>query len=315
LKYNGAVISSFTDSTASGTSLACTANAAPVPDCTGSGAPAGTSGVTVVFGDTTVTGSTAMNGGVGQVVIKAGTTGAFEVDADVKAMATGGPSASAFDAGDTLKVSFPSATLQSTAVAVQDQTGSSLGTTSTNRTGSASGYNATFRVQGVTASYVGNTFTPTKNTSGVLTSEAYTTTLTVAAVGNDFFVNPVANHITGSGSTTANNTVDTSVGFNVEILNSSNVYQPFGTLPTANVSLSVTCTSGCIQQSLTSMKIPSGTTATFVVTTTLTDTSIPAGGYKVAIYATNATDGTTLSQFLNTPSYNFITPVSPDSFQ
>jgi hypothetical protein len=63
------------------------------------------------------------------------------------------------------------------------------------------------------------------------------------------------------------------------------------------------------------MKIPSGTTATFAITTTLTDVSIPAGGYKVAIYAVNATDGTTLSQFLTTPSYNFITPVSPDSFQ
>jgi hypothetical protein len=180
LKYNGSVISSFTLSTAGLT---------PV----------------ITFGDTTVTGSTALNGGVGQIVIPAGSVGNFEVVADVKALATGTGDTVNFDSGDTLKIDYTSTALSSTgpgATTVQDQTGASLGTTSTNRTGSATGYNATFRVQGVNATYVGNTFTPTKNTSGVLTSEAYTTTVQVTATGNDFFVNPIANHVTGSGTTT-----------------------------------------------------------------------------------------------------------------
>jgi len=297
LKYNGNVVSSFTIQAGQGLT--------PV----------------ITFGDTTVTGSTALNGGVGQIVIPAGTTGAFEVTADVKAMAQGTGNGSAFDSGDTLKVDYTFAALSSTgpgSTTVQDQTGASLGTSSTNRTGSATGYNATFRVQGLSASYVGNTFTPTKNTtSGVLTSEAYTTTVAVTAVGNDFFINPAALlKLNTLLSTKTAGLADTSVGFNVAILNGSNQYVSATEVTAASVATSVTCTSGCSQQSLTSMKIPANTTATFVISTTLTDTSsIVAGGYKVAIFSTNATDGSTMTAFPNTPVYNFITPISPDNFQ
>jgi len=297
LKYNGAVVSSFTDSQAVGLTP------------------------TITFGDTTLastaTGtSTAMNGGVGQIVIKAGTTGNFEVVADVNSMATGTGVGTAFDSGDTLLVSFPSSTLISSAVAVQDQTGATLTADSTHRTGSATGYAATFRVQGITATYVGNTFTPVKNTTtGALTSETYNTTLTVAAVGNDFFINPTALYKANTALSTTQTAglADTSAGFNVAVLNSSNQYTTTTEVPVAKVATSVTCTSGCIQQSLSSMKIPSGTTATFAVSTTIT-TGVSTGGYKVAIFSTNATDGTTLSAFPNNPSYNFITPISPDNF-
>lgn len=317
LKYNGAVVSSFTIASTN-TSLT------PV----------------ITFGDTSLTSasaagtqgtSTALNGGVGQIVINAGSTGAFEVLADVKAMCDGVSVVSpctavvgdVFSAGDTLKVEYPSASLLAVTTAapvgstvVQDQTGAALGTSSTNRSGSATGFNATFRVQGINSTYVSSAFTPTLNTSGVLTSMVYTSTIDVAAVGNDFFINPIANHVTGSGTTTPNNTSSTAVGFNVQVLGSDNVYRAFGVVPTLNVNLSVTCVSGCIQQSLTSMKIPSGTTARFVVTTTLNDadTNIPAGAYKIAIYAVNADNGAGVAQFLTTPNYNFITAIAPNSF-
>ena len=303
LKYNGRVISSFTIQPGQGTTP------------------------TITFGDDTVTGSTLLDGSLASVFITAGTVASFEVVADVKAMCSPGSVVSPctgvtdteFDAGDTLKIDFPSSTITDDVnVYVEDQTGSQLPAGSTNRTGSATGYNATFRVQGLSASYVGNTFTPTKNTSGVLTSEAYTTTVAVTAVGNDFFINPAAllklNTLLSTTQTAG--LADTSVGFNVAILNGSNQYVSATEVTAASVATSVTCTSGCSQQSLTSMKIPANTTATFVISTTLTDTSsIVAGGYKVAIFSTNATDGSTMTAFPNTPVYNFITPISPDNFQ
>ncbi len=299
LKYNGRVISSFTDTQTGTTPL-------------------------ITFGDDTVPGSTLLDGSAAAVTILAGETASFEVDADIKAMCNGvsttspctGVTGTEFDAGDTLMIDFPSATLQSDDVYVENQVGDQLSNSSTNRTGSATGHPATFRVQGVTATYVGNTFTPTKNTSAVLTSEQYKTTVTIAAVGNDFFINPVADYVPNTVlDTTQDAVADTAYGFNLAVLDGSNEYTTTTEVPANAVALSVSCTSGCIQQSLTSMKIPSGQTATFVITTTLTDGGITAGGYRVGIFSTNATDGTTLSAFTNNPSYNFITPISPDNFQ
>ena len=302
LKYNGRVISSFTDTQSGTTPL-------------------------ITFGDDTVPGSTLLDGSNASVDIPAGETASFEVTADIQPLCNGtsivspctGVADTEFDAGDTLKVDFPSASLQSPDVYVENQVGDYLSESSINRTGSATGYNATFRVQGVTASYVGNTFSSTKNTTtGALTSETYTTTVNVSAVGNDFFINPVANYVPNTVlSTDQDGVVNTGFGFNLAVLNNANNYVTVTEVPSADVATSVTCSSGCIQESLSSMKIPSGTTATFVISTTLTNvaaTPLTAGGYKVAIFSTNATDGTTLSAFANTPSYNFITPISPDIF-
>lgn len=308
LKYNGAIISSMTVSAAGLTP-------------------------TITFGDTTVAGSTSLNGGIGRITIAKDTTASFEVTADVNAICDGvsttapctATASTEFSTGDTLKVEFPSATLQSSAVTVLDQTGSSLGTSSTNRTGSATGYAATFRIQGV-SSTMSSTSSPvsTINSSGAVTSVQYTARLNVTATGNDFFIPRNAAFVAGAQSTTVPTVTSPTTGVSFAVVNGSGNYvdgtAAAGRLDSANnVSSSVNLVSGGIVDPSGRIKIAEGQTAVIDVTVTISDpaTANVAGQYKVGILSVNGADTSTgtIAPFVTTPTVSYETTFNTPAFQ
>ncbi len=308
LKYNGAIISSMT---VSATGLT----------------------PTITFGDTTVTGSTSLNGGIGRITIAKDTTASFEVTADVNAICDGVSTTSPctatagteFSTGDTLKVDFPSATLQSTAVTVLDQTGSSLGTSSTNRTGSATGYAATFRIQGV-SSTMASVSAPvsTINTSGAVTSVQYTARLNVTATGNDFYIPRSAALVAGANNSTVPTVSSPSTGVSFAIVNGSGNYVAgsggSGALVAGAVSSSVNLVSGGIVDPSGRIKVAEGQTAVIDVTVTISETSTAgdvSGQYKVGILSVNGADTSTgtIAPFLTTPVVSYETAFNTPAFQ
>jgi hypothetical protein len=308
LKYNGAIISSMT---VSATGLT----------------------PTITFGDTTVTGSTSLNGGIGRITIAKDSTASFEVTADVNAICDGVSTTSPctatagteFSTGDTLKVDFPSATLQSTAVTVLDQTGSSLGTSSTNRTGSATGYAATFRIQGV-SSTMGSSTNPvsTLNTSGAVTSVQYSARLNVTATGNDFYIPRNAAIVAGANNSTVPTVSSPSTGVSFAIVNGSGNYVAgtggSGALVAGAISSSVNLVSGGIVDPSGRIKVAEGQTAVVDVTVTISETSTAgdvAGQYKVGILSVNGADTSTgtIAPFLTTPVVSYETAFNTPAFQ
>ncbi len=284
LKYNGSVVSSYT-LTATGTT----------PD--------------IEFG-TTTTGSTSLNGGLGSIKIVAGTTANFEVTADINAMATGTGVSTVFDAGDTLKVDLPNAYLTSnTDVKVEDQVGNALDTTSTHRTGSVTGYNATFRIEGLTATKSGENITETiNNTSGVITQARYTMDLSLAATGTDFFVPETA-----SAQSTGTVAATYTKGITYAIVDNSGSYVNLG----SNVSASVSpLTTYSYSNGLA--KIPEGSSIGVRLSVSISDGSVPAGQYRVVILSVNGdpVDSTTnLPSYATTPTSSFRTAYNLTSFQ
>jgi len=314
LKYNGNIISSMT---VSATGLT----------------------PTITFGDTSVTGSTSLNGGLGKITIAKDSTAMFEVTADVNPICAaavttpttspcydaGSAVANVFTTGDTLKVEFPSATLQSTAVTVLDQTGSSLGTSSTNRTGSATGYAATFRIQGVSSTMSAMSPVSTINTSGAVTSVQYTARLNVTATGNDFYIPRSAAFLAGANSTTVPTLTSPTAGVSFGILDGSNTYvdgSTAGNIATSatEISSSVNLVSGGIVDPSGRIKVAEGQTAVIDLVVTISEGSTGAdvaGQYKVGVLSVNGADTNvgTISNFNATPTVTYETAFNTPAFQ
>lgn len=252
---------------------------------------------------------TQLNGGVGEIVIPAGSQANFAILADVNSLAT-------FASGNTLKVELLTADYQNNAkFTVEDATGGSLGTTSTNRPGSVTGYTATFRSEGITAT-INSTPTPstTINTSGVVTNAQYTVRLNVAASGNDFFIPRNADRVSvgGASASAVAPSPTTSQGIAFSVLNGSNLYTTSGGAGT--VSSSVNLISGGIVDPSGRIKISADTTAVVELTVTLSGS--PTGQYKIGVLSVNAanTPGGSLSAYPTTPLVNFETPFSTPAF-
>jgi hypothetical protein len=276
----------------------------------------------IKFGDTTTTNSAiytanSLNGG-GSLMIPLGQTMSFEVLADILPIASSGTTASAFEAGDVLKVDLPSVVLRNgTTVAaavtggtsnavlttgadgsipagtngvagitgcassvavcwsVLDQNGNSISTSTTNRQGSASGYEATFRVQGLsstlatTAPVVVNQY----NNSGALTTSTVSMDVAVNAAGSDFFLPRVV----GIGTSGTDTTVGTN-GFLIVPLN--NAYAFSTPVTSTAISATVSAVSGATVDGSGKFKIASGATAVFRIVATVANGSTPVAGSR-----------------------------------
>jgi len=276
---------------------------------------AGSTARVVKFGETSTTNSaiytaTSLNGG-SSLVIPAGQTASFEVLADVKPIASTGTTAAAFEAGDVLKVNLPSvilrngttvgaavtattsdailttgadgsATCTSATAAcwtVLDQNGNTLSTSTVNRQGSATGYDATFRVQGLAGTLASSTTTNVSRntTTGALTSLDVVMNVNVTASGSDFFLPRAVGF-----ATSASDTVIGSNGVLVAVLDNTYAYDAAGNLP-ANASGSINIVSNASVDGSGRIKISAGQTAVLQVSVTLQDTSLTATKKAVQI--------------------------------
>ena len=295
LKYEGNVVSSF------------------------SVASAAVNGTTPIihFGDGT-TGSTNLNGGSGQIVIKNGAIGHFEVTADINPIVTGTGTAN-FDAGDTLVVNFPSATLQSTAIGIQDQTGASLGLTSTNRQGSAQGYAATFLNTGLSAILNGSTVTnATNTTTGATTSSNVHMNVSITAAGSDYYIpRTVVMGATGTNAPTlANLATDmgTTKGFDIVVLDNTFAYAAGAsgysvTTGTVNMLSGGTSVNGGAGGTTGLFKIASGQTAVFDISANIAGATAASGVKSIQLNgiagSIDQTLGTAISPFATLPTVLF----------
>ena len=290
------------------------------------------------FGDTSTTNSTiytanSLNGG-GSLMIPVGQTMSFEVLADVLPIASSGTTAAAFEAGDILKVNLPSAALRNgsivgasvtastsdailttgadgsatcssvTAVCWQvlDQNGNSINTSSVNRQGSASGYDATFRVQGLSATLAASpAVTNTYNNSGVLTTSTVPMDVSVTASGSDFFI-PRSVGIATSAS-------DTTIGANGFLIAPLNNAYAYSTPTTSTgISATVSIVSGATTDGSGRFKVNAGQTAVFRITATVTNGSTPVAGSRyVQLNAVGGAIDTTTAptSFATTPAASF----------
>jgi hypothetical protein len=262
-----------------------------------------TSGVagTAVFG-----GSSNM-----KYVIAKDTTKTFTVMANVKACthtSCGGTIATApgiYESGATVKAELAPANV--TASDIRDSQENNLGTSATNRIGSASGDAMTLRTQGVSATQV-SVSTPTNlrgnSSAGTnITESSVTFRLNVTATGAEFFIPKTVEYVAGAGSAVVP-TAAAAKGFTVALLNGAN-YPATSEVPLANVSGSVTYISGARVDSNGLIAIADGQTAVVDVTVTLTDTvgtaavaSTPAGQYVFGITSINAATATSLTPTL-----------------
>lgn len=258
LKYNGNVISSVSFGNAN----------------------VGSTTRAIAFGDTSavVTAgvgytSTSLNGG-SSLMIPAGQTGAFEILADIKPIATGGPNAAALDAGDTLKVNLPSTDVLNN-WSVLDQSGNTLAISTVNRQGSATGYEATFRVQGLSSTLLAATqaVTNTYNNSGALTTATVPLEVSVTAAGSDFFIPRTVAIATSVSDSTSSPTA----GFLITPL-LNNYTHPVA----ANTAVSGTVS---IMENATvdgsgNFKIGAGQTAKFRITASVANGGTPVSGSR-----------------------------------
>ena len=279
---------------------------------------AGSTARVVKFGETSTTNSaiytaTSLNGG-SSLVIPAGQTASFEVLADVKPIASTGTTAAAFEAGDVLKVNLPSvilrngttvgaavtattsdailttgadgsATCTSATAAcwtVLDQNGNTLSTSTVNRQGSATGYDATFRVQGLAGTLASSTTTNVSRntTTGALTSLDVVMNINVTASGSDFFIPRAVGF-----ATSASDTVIGSNGVLVAVLDNTYAYDAAGNMLTnASGSVNINPINGNASvDGLGRIKINAGQTAALQVTVTLQDASLTATKKAVQI--------------------------------
>ena len=286
LKYNGRVISSFTDSQ---TGL----------------------NPYITFGDTTVAGSTLLDGAAASIYIPLGATANLEVVADINPLCNvtsstnpcTGVMGTQFDAGDTLKVDFPPSVLMDpVATYVEDQVGNQLSGSSVNRQGSASGYDATFRVQGLSATLAASpAVTNTYNNSGVLTTSTVPMDVSVTASGSDFFI-PRSVGIATSAS-------DTTIGANGFLIAPLNNAYAYSTPTTSTgISATVSIVSGATTDGSGRFKVNAGQTAVFRITATVTNGSTPVAGSRyVQLNAVGGAIDTTTAptSFATTPAASF----------
>lgn len=265
----------------------------------------------VKFGDTSTVNSaiytaTSLNGG-SSLMIPAGQTAMFEVTADIKPIAATGTTTVAFEAGDVLKVNLPSAILRNGSTvgasvtpsssdailttgadgsatctsataacwSVLDQSGNNLSYSTVNRQGSATGYDATFRVQGLSATLLASSqaVTNTYNNSGVLTTATVPLDVSVTAAGSDFFIPRVVGVATSASDTTIGTN-----GFLIAPLNNAYAYST----PTTNTGISgtVSIVSGATVDGSGKFKVGAGQTAVFRITATVTNGSTPTAGSR-----------------------------------
>jgi hypothetical protein len=249
---------------------------------------------------------TKLNGGVGEIVIPAGSTASFAILADINSL-------NAYPAGSTLKVELLTADYSNNSkFTVEDITGGSLGTSSTNRPGSVTGYTATFRTEGVTAT-INSTPTPTTtiNNSGAVTAVEYKIRLNIAASGNDFFMPRSGVFVAGANNSTIPATL-TTAGIAFAIVNNSGNY----VTSAGTISPSINLISGGTLDPSGRIKISSDNSAVVELTVSLSGTP-PAGQYKVTTLSVNAanTNNGALSAFATTPVVTFETPFNTPAFQ
>ncbi len=321
--------------TVAGTQLAsvCTALNTPVTGCTGAatGTPIATTSQVVsnlkltdgtitldsVSPSSTTSATEAVTFGASsnmKYVIAKDTTKTFTILANLKAL-TG----STYQIGTTVKAELLGVDSTTTSYAfddadIRDMQDNTLGTTSTNRVGSALGDAMTLRIQGASAT-VASVSAPTniRATAGAnnVTESSVTYRLNVTATGSDFYVPKNIEYVAGAGTSTVP-TATGAKGFTVALLNGSSVYPATSEVPVANVSGSVSLISGGVSDSNNLIRITDGTTAVIDVTVTLTDTiaaSTPVGQYNFGIIAVNANTSSSasgLTSFATTPTASFL---------
>jgi hypothetical protein len=260
----------------------------------------GGTSATLRFGNTTSTTpytATSLNGGA-SLIIPAGQTASFEILADAKPLATGS-SASVFDAGDTVKVDLPSSLLSSWVVL--DQTGNNISTSTVNRQGSASGYDQTFRIQGLSATLASSsTANAARDTAGKLTALDVNLNVSVTASGSDFFI---PRTVTLGASAVDTNVVSATSGFIIAGLNNAYAYD--ASVTSGRVSGSVNIVSGAtIDGASGRIKINSGSTAVLQVVASINNpssalTAAPIGSATGLYLTATAIITLTNSQFGN----------------
>lgn len=265
----------------------------------------------VKFGETSTTNSgiytsTSLNGG-SPLMIPAGQTAMFEVVADVKPIASTGTGTAVFEAGDVLKVNLPSVILRNGSTvgaavtasssdailttgadgsvtctsataacwSVLDQSGNTLSYSTVNRQGSATGYDATFRVQGLSSTLLATVpaVTNTYNNSGVLTTSTVPMDVSVTAAGSDFFIPRVV----GIATSVSDTTIGTN-GFLIAPLTNAYAYST----PTTNTAISATVAivSGATVDGSGKFKVGAGQTAVFRITSSVSNGSTPVAGSR-----------------------------------
>jgi len=251
-------------------------------------------------------------------IIAKDATKTFTVSANLKAL-TG----TTFPAGSTVKVEVVGVDGSSTAYAfddadIRDVMDNTLGTTSTNRIGSALGDSMTLRTQGVSANVVSSSLgSPLRNsTTNVLTAQDVTYRLNVSATGADFYLPRNAEFLAGANTTTVP-TVTGAKGVSFVVLNNSAQYSSdFAAASTSTVggaSGSVSLVSGGVVDSNGLIRITDGTSAVVDFTVTLTDATTAANGpvnqYRVGIVSVNAATTSsatpTLTSYVTLPYATF----------
>lgn len=239
------------------------------------------------FGDTTGTASytsTSLNGG-SSLMIPAGQTGAFEILADIKPIATGGPSGTVFDAGDTLKVNLPSSEVLNN-WSVLDQSGNSIANSTVNRQGSATGYEATFRVQGLSSQLTSGAPVPNNvynSTSGTYTASTVYMNVSVTAAGSDFFIPRTVAIATSASDSTSS----ASAGFLIAPLKNDYTFAS-GASGASVTTGSVTNVSGATVDGSGNFKIGAGQTAVFQISANING---PTAGSGIKYVQLNAVRG------------------------
>ncbi len=228
------------------------------------------------FGDTAGAAAytaTSLNGG-SSLVIPAGQTAAFEILADIKPIATGGPSGTVFDAGDTLKVNLASSYVLND-WSVLDQSGNSIANNTVNRQGSATGYEATFRVQGLSSQLTSGAPVPNNvynSTSGTYTASTVYMNVSVTAAGSDFFIPRTVAIATSASDSTSS----ASAGFLIATLKNDYTYAS-GAAGSGVTTGSVTNVSGATVDGSGNFKIGAGQTAVFQISANITAPTAASG--------------------------------------